>query len=124
EAPARSGGWGSPPPVSIMGPNDRLLLICGAWMSLNASSTAYWTSYGPLRPSAIRLAGAIVQGRTEHSCHRRLAPTNKTLAGTSKTQDGVKATIGTSRPVFRWREQCASRYQHLKVSRLKRQSSS
>src|SRR5262245_60436812 len=37
-------------------------------MSLNASSTAYWTSYGPLRPSAIRLAGAIVQGRTEHSC--------------------------------------------------------
>ena len=26
-APARSGGWGSPPPLSIMSPNDRLLLI-------------------------------------------------------------------------------------------------
>src|SRR5262249_47823135 len=36
-----------------------------AWMSLNVSSTAYWMSYGPRRPSAIRLAEAIVHERTD-----------------------------------------------------------
>src|SRR5262245_10683291 len=34
-------------------------------MSLNVSSTAYWMSYGPRRPSAIRLAEAIVHERTD-----------------------------------------------------------
>src|SRR5262245_2697282 len=34
-------------------------------MSSSASSTAYWKSYGPPRPSAIRHVVAIIQGRTE-----------------------------------------------------------
>jgi hypothetical protein len=32
---------------------------------LNASSTAFWKSYGPPRPSAIRHAVAVFQARTD-----------------------------------------------------------
>jgi len=49
----------------FMTSDDRLLLILRRLYEIERNSTTCWTSYGPPRPSAIRHAGAIVQGRIE-----------------------------------------------------------
>jgi len=65
-------GWGLFLPMlwSQWPPTTASHWSCAAWTRSSARSTTCWKSYRPQRPSAIRHAGAIFQGRiTSRSPH-------------------------------------------------------